>query len=138
VAALNLTQKARAMAEGRESGPEEKANTALVDGIRKYAMDVRDLEIDLIDSINPFETAYNILAKSMDERRLRAVAERIAARRVNLTYDEARELALRALQFRKERGHPPSITSQDAWEQRMAEGVAALKRYKEQELNRDG
>jgi hypothetical protein len=138
VAALNLTQKARAMAEGRETGPEEKANTALVDGIRKYAMDVRDLEIDLIDSINPFETAYNILAKSMDERRLRAVAERIAARRVNLTYEEARELALRALQFRKERGHPPSITSQDAWEQRMAEGVAALKRYKEQELNRDG
>ena len=138
VAAMNLTQKGRAVAEGREGGPEERANTALVDGIRKYAMDVRDLEIDLIDSINPFEAAYNILAKSMDERRLRAVAERIAARKVKLSYEDARELALRAMQFMKERGRPPSITSQDAWEQRMAEGVAALKRYKEQELNRDG
>jgi len=138
VAAMNLTQKGRAIAEGREGGPEEHANTALVDGIRKFAMDVRDLEIDLIDSINPFEAAYNILAKSMDEKRLRAVAERIAARRVKLSYEDARELALRAMQFMKERGRPPSITSQDAWEQRMAEGVAALKRYKEQELNRDG
>lgn len=136
VAALNLTQKARAMAEGRDTGPEEKANTALVDGIRKFAMDVRELEIDLIDSINPFAAAYNILAKSMDEKRLKAVAERIAARRVKLSYEEARELAVRALQFQKERGRAPSITSQDAWEQRMAEGVAALKRYKEQELNR--
>ena len=136
VAALNLTQKARAMAEGRDTGPEEKTNTALVDGIRKFAMDVRELEIDLIDSINPFEAAYNILAKSMDERRLRAVAERIAARRVKLSYEEARELALRALQFQRERGRAPSITSQDAWEQRMAEGVAALQRYREQELNR--
>jgi hypothetical protein len=136
IAALNLTQKARAMAEGRDNGPEEKANTALVDGIRKFAMDVRELEIDLIDSINPFEAAYNILAKSMDEKRLRAVAERIAARRVQLSYEEARELALRALQFQKERGTAPSLTSQDAWERRMAEGVAALKRYKEQELNR--
>jgi hypothetical protein len=133
VAALNLTQKARAMAEGRETEAGEKANTALVDGIRKFAMDVRDLEIDLIDSINPFATAYNILAKSMDEKRLRAVAERIAARRVKLTYEEARDLALRALQFQKERGKAPSLTSQDAWEQRMAEGVAALKRFREQE-----
>ncbi len=138
VAAMNLTQKGRAVAEGRETGPDERANTALVDGIRKFAMDVRDLEIDLIDSINPFENAYNVLAKSMDERRLRAVAERIAARRVNLSLEEARDLARRALQFQKERGRAPSITSQDAWEQRMAEGVAALRRYREQELNRDG
>ncbi|QSR23181.1 DEAD/DEAH box helicase [Hyphomonas sp. KY3] len=137
IAALNLTQKARSMAEGRDTGPEEKANTALVDGIRNYAMSVRELEIDLIDSINPFEAAYKILAKSMDEKRLRAVAERIAARRVKLSHEEARELALRALQFQKERGTAPSLTSQDAWERRMAEGVEALRRYREQELSRD-
>jgi len=134
IAALNLTQKAREMDEGRGGGPGEKLNTALVDGIRKFAMDVRELEIDLIDSINPFAAAYSVLAKSMDEKRLRAIAERIATRRVQLSYEEARELALRALQFQKERGVAPTLTSQDAWERRMAEGVAALKRFKEQEL----
>ena len=44
---------------------------------------------------------------------------------------EARELAKRALKFKQERGRLPSITSQDAWEKRMAEGVAFLKRSRE-------
>lgn len=134
IAALNLTQKVRAIAEDRSNGPMDKSNTALVDGVRQYSMDVRDLDIDLIDSINPFEAAYNILAKSMDEARLRAVAERIAAKRVKLNYEDAKALTERAMQFLRERGRPPSITAADAWEQRMAEGVAALKRYREQEL----
>ena len=53
VAALNLTQKAKEIANGGGDG-EESANTAFVDGVRKFAMDVRDLDIDLIDRINPF------------------------------------------------------------------------------------
>jgi hypothetical protein len=43
--------------------------------------------------------------------------------------DEARDLAKRALQFKKERGRLPDINSADAWEKRMAEGVAAFARY---------
>ncbi len=43
---------------------------------------------------------------------------------VNLTIEEARDLAKRALAFKRERGRLPSITSPDAWEKRMAEGVA--------------
>jgi hypothetical protein len=35
----------------------------LIDGVRKFAMDVRELDIDLIDRINPFGEAYAILAK---------------------------------------------------------------------------
>ena len=41
---------------------------------------------------------------------------------------EARELAKRAIRFRQERGRLPSLTSSDAWERRMAEGVAFLQR----------
>jgi hypothetical protein len=43
-----------------------------------------------------------------------------------LTEDEARDLAKRALKFKSERGRLPSITSPDAWEKRLAEGVAFL------------
>jgi hypothetical protein len=34
------------------------------------------------------------------------------------------------LKFKQERGRLPSITSPDAWEKRMAEGVAFLARMK--------
>ena len=126
IAALNLTQKAKEIAVEGEN--EEKANAALIDGVRKYAMDVRELDIDMIDRINPFGESYAILAKTMSEESLKQVAAIIAGKRANLTIEEARELARRALKFKQERGRAPSITSPDAWEKRMAEGVAYLAR----------
>ena len=133
IAALNLTQKAKEIAV--EGDDQDKGNTALIDGVRKYAMDVRDLDIDLIDRINPFGEAYAILAKSMSEESLKKVASIISGKRVNLTPEEARDLAKRALKFKQERGRLPSITSADAWEKRMAEGVAFLARMKAEVAN---
>jgi hypothetical protein len=103
-------------------------STAFVDGVRKYALSVRELDIDLIDGINPFEAAYSVLAKSMNEQTLKQVAAAIASKRINLTIEEARDLAKRALKFKQERGRLPDITSADVWEKRMAEGVAFLAR----------
>ncbi len=127
VAALNLTQKAK---EVILSGDDTEAtgSTALIDGVRKYALSVQELDIDLIDRINPFGEAYAVLAKTMSEDSLKQVAAIIAGKKVNLSLDEARELALRALKFKTERGRLPSITSADAWEKRMAEGIAYLAR----------
>jgi hypothetical protein len=131
VAALNVTQKAKEIAAGGGLGDGEKGpNTAFVEGVRRYALDVRDLDIDLIDRINPFGEAYSILAKTMSEESLKQVAAVIAGKRVNLTIEEARELAKRALKFKQERGRLPSITSADAWEKRMAEGVGFMRRMK--------
>jgi superfamily II DNA or RNA helicase len=131
VAALNLTQQAKQIVLGGADGDDQpSSNTALIDGVRKFAMDVRELDIDLIDRINPFGEAYAILAKTMSEDSLRQVAAAISAKRATLTVEEARELAKRALKFKQERGRLPSITSSDAWEKRMAEGVAFLARMK--------
>ena len=124
IAALNLTQQAKRHVEAAELG----GNTALIDGVRRFAMDVRDLDIDLIDRINPFEAAYSVLAKAMSEATLKQVQATINAKKINLTYEEARALAERALQFKRERGRLPELTAQDAWERRMAEGVAYLQR----------
>lgn len=135
VAALNLTQKAKELSAG---GLEESTapNNAFVKGVRKFTMDVRDLDIDLIDSINPFGEAYAILAKTMSEESLKQVAAVIAGKRASLTIEEARELAKRALKFKQERGRLPAITAPDPWEMRMAEGVAFLARMKS-EASRD-
>lgn len=66
IAALNLTQQAKKALNSGDTG-QGSVNTALIDGVRKFAMDVRDLDIDLIDRINPFSEAYAILAKAMNE-----------------------------------------------------------------------
>ncbi len=134
IAALNLTQQAARIALGNDKKGDEEpsANTALIDGVRKFAMDVRELDIDLIDRINPFQEAYAILAKTMSEESLKQVAAAIANKRTSLSPDEAKDLAVRAARFIKERERPPSITASDAWERRLAEGAAAFMRFKKE------
>lgn len=142
IAALNLTQQAKQLVLGdgelghnEETGPSSfdmSTNTALIDGVRRFAMDVRELDIDLIDRINPFSEAYAILAKSMSEDSLKQVAAVIGAKRTSLTPEEARDLAVRAVKFKKERERNPAVTSADPWERRMAEGAAAFMRFKQE------
>lgn len=140
IAALNLTQRAKELAGGKEgrltdNDGEIRANTALLDGVRKFAMDVRDLDIDMIDRINPFGAAYAVLAKSMSEATLKQVASVIERRKVNISYEEARDLAKRALEWKQQRGRIPEITSQDPFEKRLAEGIAALQKYRAQQAS---
>jgi superfamily II DNA or RNA helicase len=140
IAALNLVQQAKkTMNESsgtyatNPSDGEATKNTALIDGVRQFALSVTELDMDLIDRINPFGEAYAILAKSMSEERLKQVAAVIAAKRINLSVEEARELAKRALRFKQEKGRLPSLTAADPWEKRMAEGIAFLQRKVQEE-----
>jgi len=147
VAAINIVQQAKKAARGEEVGAdagaggdvkssgEPKANTALLDGIRKLAMDVRELDVDWIDSINPFEQAYSIISKSMDQKSLKAMAEVISSKKRPMDIDEAREMAKRALRFKQERGRLPDLKSSDPWEQRMAQGIAVLVQLKAAQTN---
>ena len=57
-----------------DEGAQISGNTALIDGVRKFAMDVRELDIDLIEGINPFGEVYSMLAKTMSEESLKQVA----------------------------------------------------------------
>ena len=140
IAALAMTQQAKKLVSGGSGGhdvmggdgDEPGRNTALVDGVRRFAMDVRELDIDLIDRINPFGEAYAILAKTMSEDSLMQVAAAIVAKRTALTPEEAAELARRAVRFKRERGRLPSTSAGDAWEKRMAEGAAAFVRFKDE------
>jgi len=128
IAALNVTQQAtQALRVAEEKG--EYINTVFVDGVRKF-INVRNLDIDLIDRINPFEAAYSVLAKNINEKVLRQVQASISAKRVSISKEEARELAKRALEFKIEKGRLPDINSPDAWEKRMAEGVVAFANYR--------
>lgn len=134
VAAMTLTQQAKAVLTSDGNG-EIKANTAFIEGVRRFALSVTELDIDLIDRVNPFEATIAVLAKSMDAKTLLQVQAVINAKKDKLTYEDARALAERALEFKRERGRLPSLTSQDAWERKMAEGIAFLQRHATKEAS---
>jgi hypothetical protein len=129
IAALNFTQQAKQLLVTEGAG-DASPNTALIDGVRRFAMDVRELDIDLIDRINPFGEAYAILAKAMSADSLKQVAAVISAKRTPMTPEDAKVIARRAVEFKRERGRVPSVTSSDAWEKHLAEGAAAFMRFR--------
>ena len=123
VAALTLVQTAVKVEE------KVNANLGLLEGVRRFVLHVRELSVDLIDAINPFGEAYAVLARTMNEDTLRQMQEKIAAKKVSIPEDEALALARRALDWQREKGRPVQIASADAWERRLAEGVAAYRQH---------
>ena len=96
-------------------------------------MDVRELDIDLIDRINPFGEAYAILAKTMSEDSLKQVAAAIAAKRASSDAGGGAGACRSApCSSRRNAAGCPRSLRPDAWEKRMAEGVAFLARMKEE------
>tara|TARA_R110002124_G_C8972546_1_gene515295 strand:- start:3210 stop:5282 length:2073 start_codon:yes stop_codon:yes gene_type:complete len=134
IAALNLTQRAKQLAaeETPAGGGDEKANTALIAGVKKFAIEVTELDIDLVDSINPFAAAYSVLSKSMDQNVLQQVQRVITAKKTKLSPEEALDLAKRARRFKNERGRSPRPDAADPWEQKLAEGAASFVRFKDE------
>ena len=128
IAAINITQKTKEIINQNNSKNKIEGNIAFVSGVRKFVTDVKDLNIDLIDRINPFGEAYSILSKTMSEERLKNIHNIISSKKFSLSIDEARDLAKRGLKFKTETGRIPSINSQDPWEKKMAEGIAFLQR----------
>lgn len=140
ISALNIlqevkkTQNESTNAMGGNSGepPMKTGNTSFVDSIKKYALDVRELNIDMIESINPFEGAYSILSKTMNEQRLKQIAALVKTKRTKITPEDAKLYARRAVEFIKARGRKPDMNSQDSWEALIAEGARAFVKYKQE------
>tara|TARA_B100001093_G_scaffold281058_1_gene268495 strand:+ start:818 stop:2881 length:2064 start_codon:yes stop_codon:yes gene_type:complete len=138
IAAMNIVQKAKEISNSNNSNSlesERDSNTAFVNSIRKFVTDVSELNIDLIDRINPFGEAYSILAKTINEETLKQIESIISSKKVSMSLEEARELTKRAIKFQEERDRLPLITASDPWEKRMAEGIAFLQRKELEKQN---
>ena len=98
-------------------------------------VNIDDLNIDLIDSINPFQKAYEILSKSVTPKVLKVIQEVIASTRIQMTLEEAMLLWPKLNAFVKNNGKEPSIKSNDPLEVRMAEAIIFLKEQKRKSQN---
>ncbi|MDK0967521.1 helicase-related protein [Clostridium perfringens] len=93
-------------------------------------VNIDDLNIDLIDRINPFQKAFEILSKSVTTHVLKAIKETIDATRIQMTEEEAIILWPKINSFFKENRREPNIDSTDQLEKRMAEAILFLKNLK--------
>ena len=98
-------------------------------------VNIDDLDIDLIDRINPFQKAFEILSKDVTTKVLKVIQDVIAATRIQMTLEEALILWPKINDFVKTHKREPKLTSLDPLEVRMAEAIIYLKEQKRQANN---
>ncbi|MCO6517912.1 DEAD/DEAH box helicase [Snodgrassella sp.] len=84
-------------------------------------VNIEDLNIDLIQSINPFQKAFEILSKNFTVNVLKLIKETIEATKINMTQEEAIVLWPKLKTFTRQAGREPSLESRNLIEKRLAE-----------------
>lgn len=102
------------------------------------SLDIRDLDINMIDEINPFGDAYQILSKSIDKPTLRAVQDIIDSQKGRIPSFTDNEIKIYWPQikaFREEYGRNPDRQAADPYEAKLGQVlyVLALMKKKQKE-----
>lgn len=94
-------------------------------------INIEELNVNLIDTINPFHKAFEVLSKSVDTRTLRAVQNAIAATKVEVTEQEALQAAPKIKAFKQTHRRNPDPRSDDPAERRLGEILLWLQTAKQ-------
>lgn len=106
--------------------PKKKVHE-LVKAGKKY-IEIENLKIDLIESVNPFQGAFEVLSKSVDAPMLRVIKDLVVSNRSRVSPDEAQLLWDNINDFIDATGNEPSPHSNDPYEKRLAEVLAYIRR----------
>ncbi len=97
-------------------------------------VNIENLNIDLIEAVNPFHGAYEILSKSVDAAMLKTIQETVRSSQAKVSEEEAIMLWPKIKAFIKENGREPSLNAIDPIEQRYAEALAFIRKAKQQKM----
>src|SRR5690625_1873514 len=86
-------------------------------------VDIDVIHIDLIDKVNPFQKAFEVLSKSVTTQVLRVIQETIEATRISMTEAEVLILYPKIKDFIRTHGKKPDLGSNDPLERRMADAI---------------
>lgn len=111
-----------------------EGNRRFIEMSNKF-INLDELNIDLIDSINPFQQAFEVISKSITPRVLKSIQECIAAFKVSMTDDEAIYLWPKINEFVRITRRQPSLDALDPTERRMAEALVYLRQLKRGQAN---
>lgn len=112
---------------------EQQADTKFVRMAEKL-INIDEISIDLIDSINPFQRAYEILSKSVTADVLKTIHGAITSTKVTMSEEEAVSLYPRIKVFVAEKKTEPSLVSPNPLERRMAEALAWIREAKRRKM----
>ena len=101
-------------------------------------INIDDLHIDLIDQVNPFQKAFEVLSKAVDKKTLKVIQDTIQSTRITMDWEEAKILWPKVQQFVKEKGREPSLSSTDLEEVRYAECIIYLKNERRKQAEANG
>ena len=101
-------------------------------------VNIDDIHIDLIDTINPFQKAFEILSKSVTTQVLKLIDEHIQSTKIEMTEEEALLLWPKILEWREKTGEAPNIQAFDHKEKRMAEALVFLRELKRKKALENG
>lgn len=91
-------------------------------------INVNDINLDLIYSVNPFQDAFEVMSKTLDAKVFKSIQTYIKAMRVDVTEDEARVLWPKVKEFAEKMMREPDLDSMDPYERRLAEVLLYARR----------
>ncbi|GAB1452667.1 ATP-dependent helicase [Draconibacterium sp.] len=115
----------------KNSTIEEQGGKKFIRGTGSF-INIDNIHIDLIDRINPFQKAFEILSKSVTTQVLKLIDEHIQSTKIDMTENEAAILWFKAKEWKNKTGDFPNINSFDQKEKRMAEAIIFLKELQRQ------
>lgn len=102
-------------------------------------VNIDDIHIDLIDKVNPFQKAFEILSKSVTTQVLKLIDDHIQSTKIEMTEQEAILLWPKIKEWvKKNNGEQPSIQAFDHKEKRMAEALVFLRELKRKKALENG
>jgi superfamily II DNA or RNA helicase len=113
----------------RSSNIVQSGNDKLISFANRL-VNVNELNMDLIYSINPFQNAFEVMSKQLSSKVFKAVQQCIQALRIQMTDDEAILLWPKIQDFYRVKGKQPSADSIDPLERRMAEALIYMRQIK--------
>ena len=99
-------------------------------------IEIDKLSINLIDTINPFQRAYEVMSKSIDSPTLRIIQNAIAEQKFNLTIEEAITLFKGPLKqyVQEHNGKIPSADDPNPKVRELAAALQMMKNLKERRM----
>lgn len=89
-------------------------------------VNIDDIHIDLIDTVNPFQKAFEILSKNVTTSVLKAIQDTINVTKIEMTEEEAIASWEAIKRWKMNTGNAPDINSHDPKEQRLAQALLFL------------
>lgn len=99
---------------------------------------IDNLDIDLIDAVNPFHGAYEILSKQVNASMLKTIQEAVSASKSQVSEEEAVILWPKIKLFKREYQRDPSLNASEPIEVRYAEALAFIRKMKQQQMAKQG